>query len=117
MYTSQTPITRLGLCEGDGCSTGTGCVWAQSEHEVVFVRRDMKSVWRMRGDAALEGGKVWGVWACGRGEEHGEGIEDDGPPCVLLLMIVGGRVVVLASSSLGFCHELLQYVHVRGVDV
>jgi hypothetical protein len=31
-----------------------------------------------------------------------------GPPCPLLLLIVAGRVVVLASSALGFCHELLQ---------
>jgi hypothetical protein len=85
----------------------------QSQHEVVLVRRDLRSVWRMRGDETLEGGKVWGVWFGAGGEREGESgcDDDDGPPCPLLLMIVGGRVVVLASSTMGFCHELLQYEH------
>ncbi len=76
------------------------------------MRRDLKSVWRMRGDETLEGGKVWGVWFGASEGREGESVcDDDGPPCPLLLMIVGGRVVVLASSTMGFCHELLQYGH------
>jgi hypothetical protein len=90
-------------------------VWVQSAAEVVVVGSDFKTVWRLRGGEGLEGARVWGVWfgvigdGDGEGDGEGEGGDgDDGPPCPLLLMTVGGRIVVLASSSLGFCHELLQ---------
>ncbi len=85
-------------------------MWAQSATEVVVVGCDFKAVWRLRGGEALEGARVWGVWfgVIGDGDGGGDGGGEDGPPCPLLLMTVVGRIVVLASSTLGFCHELLQ---------
>jgi hypothetical protein len=86
-------------------------VWAQSGHEVVFASKDLKSVWKMRGDEELLGGRVCSVWSGDVGRADTD--HDDSPPCLLLIMIVGGRIVVLATSTLGFCHELLQYALAR----
>ena len=76
-----------------------------------LIRRDLKCVWKMRGGDALDGATLWGAWLCSGGDDDdgsGHGSGDDGPPCLLLMMTIGGRVVVMATSSLGFCHELLQ---------
>ncbi len=59
----------------------------------------------------LDGATLCSAWLCSAddvGDGNGHGSDDDGPPCLLLMMTIGGRVVVMATSSLGFCHELLQ---------